>query len=92
MKKLATTSLAAVMAVSAVMMSMTTSAEARRGRNLAIGAGVVLGAAALAAAANRAEAREYRRSGWRSRCRRWYHRCEDGSDWACEKYERNCDY
>jgi hypothetical protein len=92
MKKLATTSLAALMAVSAVMPAMTTSAEAGHGRGVAIGAGVILGAAALAAAANAADAREYRRSRWRQRCRYWYNRCEDGSDWACEKYENRCDY
>ena len=25
------------------------------------------------------------------RCRRWNERCEDGSDWACERYESRCD-
>lgn len=88
MKTLATTSLAALMAMFAVMPASTTPAEARHGRGLAIGAGVVLGAAALAAAA---EARDRRGYSWRRQCRRWYIRCEDGSDWACEKYDRHCD-
>jgi hypothetical protein len=25
------------------------------------------------------------------RCARWHERCEDGSDWACERYENRCD-
>mgnify|MGYP001287641336 CR=1 FL=1 len=92
MKNLATTSLAALMAVSTILPATTSTAEAGRGRGLAIGAGVILGAAALAAAANSAEARAYRRSRWRERCDNWYYRCERGSDWACEKFENNCDY
>lgn len=24
-------------------------------------------------------------------CRRWYERCEDGNDYACERYENRCD-
>jgi hypothetical protein len=25
------------------------------------------------------------------RCARWFERCEEGSEWACERYERRCD-
>lgn len=25
------------------------------------------------------------------RCRRWYKRCENGSDYACDKYYNRCD-
>ncbi|MEQ1669869.1 MAG: hypothetical protein ABL893_03330 [Hyphomicrobium sp.] len=97
MKKTVTSALAALMAVSTLIPLTSTAAEARRGhgRGLAIGAGVLLGAAALAAAANRDSAyageRRYRSyDSGEGQCRRWRHRCEDGSDWACRKYDRNC--
>ncbi len=99
MKKLATSALAVLMAFSAAIPVATTSAEARN-RGAKIAGGIILGAAALAiiANSNRANAGEYRRSGdygrrdgWRSQCRRWYNRCQDGSNWACEKFEtRGC--
>ena len=75
----------------ALIPATSTPAEAgRRGRNVAVG--VLAGAAALAiiANSNRAHASDYsygRRDGWRARCNRWYNRCQDGSDWACEKFE-----
>lgn len=94
MKKFATSSLAALMAVSAVIPAVTTSAEARnRGRNVALG--VLGGAAALAIIAGssrRAHASDYEDNyddGDRQ-CRRWRYRCEDGSSWACRKFDRNC--
>jgi hypothetical protein len=102
MKQLISLSLAALIAVTAVIPASSTVAEARRGRNIAIGAGIILGAAALAAAANSNRAyagdREYRsysrssgRSGFWERCRRWYRQCDRGNDYACEKYEtRGC--
>lgn len=94
MNKFVSASLAALMAVTTLIPATSTDAEARRGRNLAIGAGVVLGAAALAAAASRADARDYRyrrSSGFYATCRKWYRQCEYGNDYACEKYEtRGC--
>ncbi|MBR2536248.1 MAG: hypothetical protein IKE66_09280 [Hyphomicrobium sp.] len=93
MNKFVSASLAALIAVTAVLPASSTVADARRtGRNLAIGAGVILGAAALAAAANSANARSYRRSnGFYATCRKWYRQCDRGNDYACEKYEtRGC--
>lgn len=93
MKRILYSALVALTAISAALPVVTTSAEARRGRGLAIGAGVVLGATALAIAGSRNRAyagdRYYEDDGDRQ-CRRWRHRCNDGSDWACSKYDRNC--
>lgn len=93
MKRILYSALVALTAVSAALPVATTSAEARRGRGLAIGAGVVLGATALAIAANRNRAyagdRVYVDDGERQ-CRRWHYRCEDGERWACRKFDRNC--
>lgn len=94
MKKFIYSSLVALTAISAAIPVVTTNAEARRGhghgRGLAIGAGVLLGAAALAAGSRRSYAgdRHYYNGG--SQCRRWRWRCNDGSDWACDKYDRHC--
>lgn len=96
MNKFVSASLAALMAISTIIPATSTVAEARRGRNLAIGAGVILGAAALAAAASRSEARSYgysnrRGSGFYATCRKWYRQCDRGNDYSCEKYEtRGC--
>lgn len=95
MKKITVASMAALMAITAALPIATTSAEARnRGRNIAIGAGILLGAAALAASSNRAYANDYRprgRSGFWSTCRKWLRQCNNGNDWSCEKYEtRGC--
>lgn len=94
MNKFVSASLAALMAVTTLIPATSTDAEARRGRNLAIGAGVILGAAALAAAASRSEARGYgyrRSNGFYATCRKWYRQCDRGNDYACEKYEtRGC--
>ncbi|MDX2290109.1 MAG: hypothetical protein NW217_14985 [Hyphomicrobiaceae bacterium] len=68
---------------------------ARRGRWIgpAIVGGVVAGA--LIAGAANAHARERRRDYYYdngpSRCDRWYHRCNRGSDHACSKFYRYCD-
>lgn len=93
MNKFVSASLAALIAVTAIIPASSTVVEAgKRGRNIAIGAGVILGAAALAAAANSANARSYRRSnGFYATCRKWYRQCDRGNDYACEKYEtRGC--
>jgi hypothetical protein len=39
----------------------------------------------LGQAAEKKEQRELER-----RCRRFNQRCEDGSEWACERYENSC--
>jgi hypothetical protein len=87
------------MAFSALAPMASAPAEARhRGRGVAIGAGIVLGvtAAALLANSRRAHAddgyyHESRRSAFWETCRKWYRQCEDGSNYACEKYEtRGC--
>ena len=94
MKRVLYSALVALTAIGAVLPVATTSAEARRGygRGLAIGAGVVLGATALAIAGsrNRAYAGDRYDDDGGGQCRRWRHRCRDGSDWACRKYDRNC--
>ena len=90
MYKFTATTIAALMAAVAVMPATSSPADARhRGRNVAIG--VLTGAAALAIIANgnRAHASDYD-DGDYNQCRRWRHRCDDGSDWACRKYDRNC--
>jgi hypothetical protein len=95
MKRMIYSALVALTAISATLPVLSTSAEARRGRGLAIGAGVVLGATALAIAANRNRAYAGERyhsydGASPSQCRRWHWRCEDGSGWACRKYDRHC--
>lgn len=99
MKSLPALSLSALMAVTLALPTMTTEAEARKGRNTALAAGAVLGIAAAAALSSprRAyaddgyyvERRSYG-SGYRSQCRKWNYRCDRGNDWACEKFDRNC--
>jgi hypothetical protein len=94
MKRFATQSLAALMALSAVIPATTTSAEAHR-RGAYIAGGVILGATALAiASSRRAHAADYYDDdgdSWRRRCRYLAHRCDEGSGWACRRYEeRGC--
>lgn len=43
-------------------------------------AAVILGIAANSAKADRG-----------NECRRWERKCDDGQDWACDKYDRHCD-
>lgn len=92
MNKIATSTLAALMAVTAVIPATTTSADAGHRRGAWIAGGVILGATALAiAGSRRSHASEYYADDegdqWRRRCHRLEHRCNEGSDWACEKYE-----
>jgi hypothetical protein len=95
MKRFATQAIAALMAVSAVVPAMTTSAQAHR-RGAYIAGGIILGATALAIASSRhAHASEYYvdddADAWRRRCNYLAHRCDEGSHWACHKYEeRGC--
>jgi hypothetical protein len=94
MNKIATSTLAALMAVTAVIPATTTSAEAGHRRGAWIAGGVILGATALAiAGSRRAHASEVyvdedEDEAFRRRCHQLEHRCNEGSDWACEKYER----
>lgn len=86
----------ALTAFSLALASFAGAADAgHRGRNAAIGvAAGIATLAIIAGASSRAHAHDYddgdyqpRRSSWRARCERLYDRCNDGSDWACEKYE-----
>ena len=77
-----------------------------RGRNAAVGIIAGAAALAIIANSNRAHASDYddgdeehhhHRRVYRyieddgeGQCRRWRHRCNEGSDWSCEKFERNC--
>ncbi len=86
--------LAALMAFSAAL-PVATTAEAKNntGRNVAIGAAVGITALAIAGAAANAEPRRYDRYEprvSRQDCRRWARHCDQGSGWACGKYERHC--
>lgn len=66
-----------------------------RGRNTAIGvaAGIATLAIIAGASSRRAHADDYddgehhHHHSYRGRCERLLDRCNDGSDWACEKYE-----
>ncbi len=79
--------LVALMAVMALQMTvLDNSADAKRYRTRTI---VGIGAAALVAGAiiagsSRAHARP------RYSCRSLWYRCENGSDWACRKYDNHC--
>ncbi len=100
MKSLTAYGLSALMAAALVLPAMSTTAEARKGRNTALAAGAVLGIAAAAAigGSRRAHAddgyyverRDNYGGGYRSQCRKWSYRCDNGNDWACEKFDRNC--
>lgn len=96
MKAIFTTSLAALIAITAALPATTQPAEARN-RGAKIAAGVVLGAAALAiiANSNRAHASddgdyEPRLNRYQRRCQKLSDRCDNGSQWACDKYEDDC--
>lgn len=97
MKRIAATALAVLVGITALVPVTGSDAEARRRhRGGAIAAGVVLGvaAAAIIANSNRANAseRSSRYYGPSPRqCNRWYNRCIDGSNYACEQFEtRGC--
>ena len=92
MQKFAVTGLAALMAFSALIPAVNSSAEARRGRNTAIAAGVILGVAAAAALSSRparASNSYNQRTKWERYCYDLYRRCDNGSNYACRKYETN---
>lgn len=60
----------------------------RRGRDVAIGIGALIGTAIILSEAARADGhRRYRRD---SMCGRLLYDCEDGSRRACHKYEDRC--
>ncbi|MGL4396213.1 MAG: hypothetical protein ACRCS9_06725 [Hyphomicrobium sp.] len=106
MKKSLTLVMLGLLAFAMGLTSFDSSAEARRrhsGRNLAIG--LVAGAAAAAIIAGSANASERRsRSTYRAygdddgyrvvrrrpTCGQLLDRCNAGSDWACDRYERRC--
>lgn len=94
MKSFATKALSALVAVSLMAPILSTEAEARRGRGAALGLGIglgILGAAAIAGS-NRAYADDHYYEGprYRDQCGKWNYRCNRGSDWACEKFDRHC--
>ena len=97
MNKFAVSALAVLTAVVAFAPATSTPADARnRGAKVAVG--VLAGAAALAIIANSNSARAndygHRRGhggGFARTCRKWYEQCEDGNNYACEKFEtRGC--
>jgi hypothetical protein len=89
MKKLMGSSLAALMAASAITTAFTVPAEAgRRGAGIAAGVFLGLTAAAIAANASRVDAAEHRR--WRHRCEDWAYGCRHGYDRACYRFDENC--
>ncbi len=101
MKQLTALGLSALMASTLVLPNLSVPADARNGRNAAIAAGAVLGVAAAVALSSRARADDgyydrrdygYRgdRGGYGNDCRRLSYKCDRGSDWACEKFDRNC--
>lgn len=68
-------------------------AEARhRGRNLAIGLGAAAATAVIIGSASRAHADDYYyRRRFRMSCGELADRCDAGSGWACDRYERRCE-
>ena len=72
------------------MTSFRSEADARTGRNVAIGVAAGLATMAIISEATRADERR-RRSDRRYSCGRLMDRCDAGQDWACEKYERRCE-
>jgi hypothetical protein len=94
MKFMTTTALAALLAFGAALPVTSTSAQAGHRRGALIAGGVILGATALAiAGSRRAHASEVyvdddEDEAFRRQCRRLEHRCNEGSDWACERYDR----
>ncbi|MFN0219207.1 MAG: hypothetical protein ACKVP4_10370 [Hyphomicrobium sp.] len=88
MKSTVTLALAAIVAAGALLPAFSTEAEARRGRNRALAAGVVLG---LGTAAVLSSDGAYARGrGHRARCRDLDYRCDMGSERACYKFDRYC--
>ena len=101
MKKFTVSALAALTAVVALAPATSTPADARnRGAKVAVG--VLAGAAALAIIANSNSARAsnyghrrghrgYDDGGFARTCNKWYRQCDNGNNYACEKFEtRGC--
>lgn len=82
-------------AVGATAFVDTADAGKRSRRNAVVGVGVGLAALALIAAASQSKKayageRSYRRNGYgggQNYCGRLLRKCNNGSNWACEKYE-----
>ncbi|MGQ0456366.1 MAG: hypothetical protein ACT4OU_04820 [Hyphomicrobium sp.] len=88
MKSYAAMSLAALLALSVVLPTVSTEAEARRGTKRAIAAGV---AAAVIGTAIVNSDRSYARGrAHRERCEDLDYRCDMGSSRACYKFDRYC--
>lgn len=86
---------AAALALSAALMpAFSAPAEARhRHHGAGLAAGIALGviAGAIIAGSRSARADNYEHRRWVNRCNRWYRQCQDGNDYACEKFEtRGC--
>jgi hypothetical protein len=94
MRIITTTALAALLAFGAALPATSTDAEAGHRRGALIAGGIILGATALAIAGSRrahASSPDYaddEDEAFRRRCHQLEHRCDAGSDWACEKFER----
>lgn len=86
--------MAAVFAFGFAMTVIAPDAEAgrRSRRNVAIGLGALAATAIIVGSSRRARADDgyYVDDRPRMSCRRLRYRCEDGSDWACRKYDRHC--
>jgi hypothetical protein len=89
MNKIAGYGLSALMAATLMIPISTQEAEARRGRNTALAAGVLLGVAAAAAIGSSARA-DSRRNSYERQCNRLARSCDRGNDRACWTYEDRC--
>jgi microcompartment protein CcmK/EutM len=90
--KIAAVLMTALMAFSVGVTAFVDTADAgrRSRRNAAIGIGAGIATLAIIAAASssrRAYANERRPGNGRNYCGRLLRRCNNGNDWACEKYE-----
>lgn len=93
MNKFTTAALSTLLAAGIILPTLSSDAEARRGRGTALAVGAVLGLGAAAALAGRpayADDYGYRRSRYRRYCDRLAWRCEDGSRRACWRYDDEC--
>jgi len=66
--------------------------RSNRNRNIGIGIAAAAAAAILLSQGARASSRHNDDDHYshRDQCRRWDRRCDDGADWACRKYRREC--
>lgn len=90
MNKIAGFGLSALMAATLIIPVSTYEAEARRGRNTALAAGLLLGVAAAAAVGSSSARASSRESRYERECNRLAYRCDRGSDRACWAYEDRC--